>query len=147
MYEPALHYERTDNERANLTASWDRSDRAFFAAGACHILAYNMKSLYPNRNLQIVYIYPLHKKGSHVYVIDGDWAFDFNGWTLESGLLAETARAYRAIYPSWDYRRIMITSDLETFCKEYYHRPPDKYAHDPTRRALDYLSQFPSTPC
>jgi hypothetical protein len=38
--EAAITYRRTPQQRADVSLSWARPDRAFFAAGAGHILAY-----------------------------------------------------------------------------------------------------------
>lgn len=45
-YRPAGLFRRTDAERADQLLSWQRDDQAFFAAGACHILA--RRGVYPD---------------------------------------------------------------------------------------------------
>jgi hypothetical protein len=69
--------------------SWARDDKSFFASGACHILAYTFFSLHPDKELEIVFLRPAGTAsggtiGCHAYVRQGSWAFDFQGWTLES---------------------------------------------------------------
>jgi hypothetical protein len=46
-------YRRTQAERDDQLLSWQRGDRAFFAAGACHILAWTCRELYPGRPIGI----------------------------------------------------------------------------------------------
>ncbi|HWG26958.1 hypothetical protein [Actinospica sp.] len=77
----------------------------------------------------------------HAYVTDGDWAFDFHGWTLADELRAVT----RAAEPDAEYEQRSIDTDLSTFCREHNHRDRPCYAFDPWERALRYIAQF-STP-
>ncbi|OGZ72098.1 MAG: hypothetical protein A2908_04355 [Candidatus Staskawiczbacteria bacterium RIFCSPLOWO2_01_FULL_38_12b] len=132
MYESPIKYQRTREEKVNQLLAWKRSDKAFFAAGACHILAFAFRDLQPQRNLELIFIRPKNNtKGSHVYVLDGEWAFDFNGWTKEKELLETTQKVCRNIYPTWDYDKIFITEDLENFCKNNNHRLPAYFAYLP----------------
>lgn len=39
MYKPSYLFDRTDEEKIDQFKSWARDDQAFFASGACHILA------------------------------------------------------------------------------------------------------------
>ena len=147
MYEPAISYRRTPEEKADQMLSWVRSDKAFFASGACHILAFTFKSLHKGRNLRLVYIKPKgNLSGNHVYVLDGDWAFDFNGWTKEKELLGITEIACRKVFPDWDYEKKVIGEDLETFCKNNNHRPPAYFAYLPWERTHNYIKQFSEFP-
>lgn len=146
-YKPSLLFDRTPEERADIFKSWLRDDQAFFAAGACHILAFLFYSLHPKHGYEIVFIKPKASyPGMHVYVTNGIWAFDHNGWTREKLLLSTTARMYKAKYPGWGYRRILVTEDLETFCKENNHRPPAYFAYLPWERAYKYIQRFPEQP-
>lgn len=149
MYESTLKYTRTPAERADQFLSWQRSDKAFFASGACHILAYVFKDLHPDRNIQLIYIQPPKKfngAGTHVYALDDEWAFDFNGWSKEDELLKTTKAAYQKKHPGWDYQKIIITDDLETFCKKKFHRPPAYFAYLPWERAYKYIKTFDEFP-
>jgi len=47
MYRPAGMFRRTPEERADQEVSWRRTDQAFFAAGACHILAWEFVARNP----------------------------------------------------------------------------------------------------
>ena len=151
MYEPSLLYHRTPEERADRFLSWQRPDRNFFASGACHILAYLFIEIHSGeKKYQLIYIKPAEGyPGNHVYVSDGTWAFDFNGWTLEEELLRVTEEEYSKAYPGWKYERRILAYDLytlEDFCKENYHRMPYQYAYLPWERAYNYIKQFPSSP-
>ena len=83
---------------------------------------------------------------SHVYVTDGKWAFDFNGWTLEEQLLETTRTYHRQTKPNWNYKRILIETDLEAFCKTHRSRSPAYYFKLPWERAYNFIDQFPTNP-
>ena len=76
----------------------------------------------------------------HVYVTDGEWAFDFDGWTPADELLAVT----RAAEPDAGYEQRPIEVGLSAFCRVHYHRDRPYYAFDPWERALRYIAQFPT---
>jgi len=150
MYKPSLHFERTPEQRRNPFLSWEREDEAFFASGACHILAELFTQLHQHEGFKMIYLKPgKGYPGNHVYASDGTWAFDHNGWTKETELLAETEAAYREKYPGWNYKRIVIEPGidaLETFCKENNHRLPWQFAYLPWKRAYEYIGRFPASP-
>jgi hypothetical protein len=76
----------------------------------------------------------------HVYATDGEWAFDFDGWTPVDELLAVT----RATDPDAGYEQRPIETSLPVFCREHNHRDRPYYASDPWERALRYIAQFPA---
>lgn len=145
-YPPPTRFLRTGAQRRDQTLSWLRDDEAFFAAGACHILAYARQELHPDG--QIIYTHPLGKHpGNHVYVRVADWAFDFAGWSREDEILSVMRNAYEPLYPDWQIELLDITRlSLAEFCQKYDHRAPEAYAHDPGDRARAYLRAFPEAP-
>jgi hypothetical protein len=148
MYTVAIHFARTDAEYKDVFLAWQRDNRSFFAAGACHILAHLFLSLHHGGDYQLIYIKP-HEgfKGSHMYASDGTWAFDFNGWTLEAELLTEHTSAYQAAFPGWGYNRVVVTEGLPEFMKHTNDlRPPDYFPELPWRRAYDFINSFDSHP-
>lgn len=146
-YVPTLRFPRSPEERADPALAWQRSDEAFFASGACHILAFTFRDVHPDRDLVLRFIDPATGfPGSHVYVVDGDWALDFNGWNREADLLAATEAAWGDAHPGWAYERHDLDTDLETFCADHLHRAPEFFAHDPRPRAAAYLARFPTHP-
>lgn len=150
MYQPSLLFDRTPEERRDIFKSWARDDQAFFASGACHILADLFVQLHQHEGFRMVYIKPGQSlPGNHVYASDGTWAFDHNGWTKESKLLEATERAYRQRYPGWSYTKHVIkpTSDaLERFCRANNHRLPWQFAYLPWERAYSYIRRFSEHP-
>ena len=147
MYQPGIIYERTPEEYKDPFLAWQREDKAFFAAGACHILALMFLSLHLNEDFALIHIKPTHhKKGHHMYASDGTWAFDFNGWTLEEELLKAYEAAYKESYPDWEYERIEVKNDLPTYLLKNNHRPPEYFPYLPWERAYKYIKQFEPDP-
>lgn len=140
MYKPSYLFDRTPKERKDPFKSWAREDQAFFASGACHILAQLFIQLHADDGFYRVHIKP-HAgfPGNHVYATNGVWAFDHNGWTKEKELLETTRKGFRTKYATWGYERRVITEDLETFCREYNHRLPWQFAYLPWERAYNYI--------
>jgi hypothetical protein len=140
-YTPAQVFRRTPEQRADQELSWHRPDQAFFAAGACHILAWEFVARHPSYR-----IVALQRVGdeypSHVIATDGTWAFDHDGWTPEAELLAVTADHE----PGASWEVLAITTDLEEFCRAHWHRPPEGFFQDPRPRARAYLERFPASP-
>ena len=150
MYHPSLLFDRTPEERRDIFKSWARSDQAFFASGACHILADLFVQLHQHEGFRMVYIKPdSGLPGNHVYASDGVWAFDYNGWTKENELLEITEQAYAQKYPGWCYTKQIIgpsSGALEKFCKANNHRLAWQFAHLPWERAYHYIGQFGEHP-
>jgi hypothetical protein len=141
MYRSSAQFRRTPTERADQLASWNRDDVRFFAAGACHILAFAFLEAYPEPGFRTVGVWARGQADPmHAYVTDGAWAFDFDGWTPANELLAAT----RAAEPGADYEQRTIDTDLSTFCRVHNHRDRPYYAFDPWQRALRYIAQFPT---
>ena len=148
MPESSLKYARTEAEMENQELSWQRPDKAFFAAGACHILAFEAKKLLNDPALEIIFVKPASEFGStgtHVYLSDGTRAFDFNGWSQETDLLRVLETDYMKKYPNWTYERTVITSDLEDFCIKNNHAAPEVFAGNVARRAQDYFTTLESS--
>lgn len=138
---------RTHAERQDQYLAWARADEAFFAAGACHILAFRFLCHHAGDRHHAVLLHPTGDlPGSHVYVSDGVWAFDFNGWTLESLLLATSTAECNRRWPAWGFEPIEVREDLDAFCERWSHRPPADFPFDVTKRADRYLERFPPVP-
>ena len=71
-YTAAVAFARTAEEREDPRRLWARSDRAFFAAGACHILAFRFVERRRTDGFRVVCIRPLEGIfGTHAYATDG----------------------------------------------------------------------------
>lgn len=149
MYEPSLSYARSPLERKDPFVAWQRDDKAFFASGACHILAHMFLCLHQGEGFQLIYLRPKRNlPGNHLYASNGIWAFDFNGWTHEEELLSVTRQAYTQKYPGWDFERIVIKEGLPAYIARGDHqlRPPEYFPHLPWERAYKYIQQFSEHP-
>jgi hypothetical protein len=141
MYRSSAQFRRTPEERADQMLSWNRDDVRFFGAGACHILAFAFLEAYPEAGFRTVGLWARGREHPmHTYVTDGEWAFDFHGWTPVAELLAVT----RDDEPDADYEQRAIDIDLSSFCRKHRHRDRSDYAFDPWERAKRYLAQFPA---
>lgn len=149
-YTPPLHYERTAAERLDNKLSWNRSDIAFFASGACHILAWAFIEQRPDgHDFELVYMRPDDRtsRGHHVYATNGEWAFDYFGWTREDEMLNASTETYRSLMPEWSFERVVIANrNLDMFCQKHQHRLPQQFAQSPWARANAYLSRFSKEP-
>jgi hypothetical protein len=149
-YKPSWLFDRTSEEKRDMFKSWTRDDQAFFASGACHILADLFVQLHMHQGYKMVHIKPTTGfTGNHVFASNGTWAFDHNGWTREKELLAVTEKSYKEKYPDWSYQKITIepsTAALEDFCKANNHRLPWQFAYLPWERARKYIAQFDDIP-
>lgn len=142
-YTPAARFRRTQAERVDQLLSWKRSDQAFFAAGACHVLAWVAVDRYASAGFGIVGLRQLGEPYvSHVIISNGRWAFDHDGWTP----LPELLRATAEYEPDPGWELLPITSTLRHFCAAHKSRMPAQYAHDPLPRARRYLRQRPRPP-
>jgi hypothetical protein len=131
-------FRRTEIERADQRVAWERSDQAFFAAGACHLLAWACRDAYLDRSIAIE---ALRVEGElhafHTYATWDGWTFDHSGWNPEPQLLEVNTD-----FEGRPLERIGITVSLDVFCERHYHRMPHHYWRDPTKRAREYVGRY-----
>ncbi|MEV0271274.1 hypothetical protein AB0H43_21055 [Hamadaea sp. NPDC050747] len=132
-------FRRTPIERSDQRVSWERTDRAFFASGACHILAWACREAYPERSIDLAAMFLAGEEHPlHVYACWDGWAFDSSGWHPEADLLKVNAD-----FEGRPVRRVEVSVELAEFCRAHIHRMPHQYWQDPRPRASAYVSQFP----
>ncbi|MGW1447182.1 hypothetical protein ACWCO3_02665 [Micromonospora sp. NPDC002411] len=135
--EAAGSFRRTAIERSDQRVAWERADQAFFAAGACHILAWVCRASYPDRLIEVTAVRLVGERHVfHVYAVWEGWAFDHSGWNPEPQLLAANAR-----FEGHPLETVGITVDLAEFCADHHHRMPDQYWRDPLPRARAYVGR------
>ena len=72
---------------------WSLPDRVFFAAGACHILAFAFLTKYPDAGFQPLWIKPAQGfTGNHVIAVRDHLAFDYHGYSHWPRLLTHMHR-------------------------------------------------------
>jgi hypothetical protein len=82
-------FRRTQIERSDQRVAWKRTDQAFFAAGACHVLAWVCREAFPARSIGIAAVrFESEQQVFHTYATWNGWAFDHSGWNPEPELLA-----------------------------------------------------------
>ena len=134
----AGEFRRTPLERSDQQVSWERPDQAFFAAGACHILAWACRDLYSSHDVGLAALRSADEpQVFHTFATWGWWAFDHAGWNLESDLVAANAA-----YEGQAVSRVEIDVSLAEFCGEHAHRMPHEYWSDPVPRARAYVARF-----
>ncbi|WP_051517360.1 hypothetical protein [Deinococcus phoenicis] len=144
---PLTALRRTPEEKRDVALSWQRPDLNFFAAGACHVLAFAFLELYPQAGFRPRFIRPVGEHGgAHIYVTDGLLAFDAQGYVPEAELLALHRAAYQAAIPSWQAAVRPVTVPLAGFCAANNHRAPWDFPPGVWARARAYLAQFPEPP-
>ncbi|HRE20223.1 MAG TPA: hypothetical protein PKW21_04225 [Rhabdaerophilum sp.] len=144
-----VYIRRTPGSKHDQIARWGLPDRVFFAAGACHILAYAFLDRFPEAGGRAFWIKPLDgSPTNHVFVDLGDCAFDYHGYTSISALLDHFGRRARQIWPTWKAELVEIPKDVlisEARSKTYaglWLREPRQFLHDALPRACTYLDRF-----
>lgn len=136
--EAAGVYRRTQVERGDQRLSWMRPDQAFFASGACHVLAWVCRGTYPAQPIGIAAVRPVGEdQASHTFATWKGWTFDHCGWQREDALIAANER-----FEGYPLERVEITVELADFCHQHHHRMPHQYYADPVPRARDYVRWF-----
>jgi hypothetical protein len=136
---------RSNKAKTDPVLSWNRPDRPFFAAGACHVLCAAFLELHPNEGYHTVIIRPEPGfRGGHVVVSNGKRVFDYHGYSGESEFL----RHYRAKMGAF-LSQVGLHAPSRRwspvgaeFCEQNKLRKPDQFLHDPFPRALKYVQRL-----
>lgn len=92
---------------------WNLPERVFFACGACHILAYAFLEAYPDSGFRAVWIRPAEGfTGNHVFVTNGETAFDFHGYRCEQALVAHHFAKGRLWWPDWNGTLVPLPQEV-----------------------------------
>ncbi|OYN98281.1 hypothetical protein CGZ95_13960 [Enemella evansiae] len=131
-------YRRTQAERNDQRVSWTRPDRAFFAAGACHILAWTCRAFFAGEPIGIGAVrFADGEQAFHTFATWHGWAFDHCGWHAANDLIRVNEE-----FEARPLVRVEVTIGLTEFCQDHHHRMPDQYHDDPRPRARNYVSRF-----
>ena len=120
---------------------WNLPDRIFFGHGACHILAGVYLQLNIDPLFEALWVKPKTHPGMHVFVSDGDIAFDYHGYSRLDRLIQHHHKVWRHQYPDWEADIVTIDFDLlsELDLNSEGMRGPTQYHGDPVRRAQRFL--------
>ncbi|MEO3416207.1 hypothetical protein AAFO92_16265 [Roseovarius sp. CAU 1744] len=122
---------------------WNQPDRIFFGFGACHILAgvfledtsfggFYGEWIVPNDGLH----------GNHMYVTNGQIAFDFHGYSEREKLLAHYWRGHQFKFQGWQAKVVKIDFPLLDTAElnARKHLGPNQYFDDPIPRARRFIA-------
>lgn len=144
-----VYVRRTPGTKQDKAKQWSLPERVFFAAGACHILAYAFLERFPNLGAKACWIKPLDcSPTNHIIVITGTCAFDYHGYSRKDALLAHFQRRACRHWPEWRGELIEIRPEAlisEAESKTYpglWLREPGQFLHDALPRARAYLDRF-----
>jgi hypothetical protein len=146
-------YKIPDSIKRDPVLRWNLPDRVFFAAGACHLLAWAFLERYPDRGFRAVWIKPSAGfTGNHIVAVRGDVAFDYHGWSAWPALRAHMAAKAKRWWPGWDYALVdlpadVLVSEAKSLTWDGLHlREPGQFLHDALPRARAFLDRFPGPP-
>lgn len=128
---------------------WALPERVFFAAGACHILAYAFIERYSAAGFRPVWIRPRQRlAGNHIVALRGTTSFDYRGYCDWDRVLAHTWRKARRKLPCWDADLVELPLDVlvsEAKSRTYDGlrlREPGQFLHDVLPRARAFLDRY-----
>jgi hypothetical protein len=125
---------------------WLLPDRVFFGHGACHILAGVYLDDPPLAGFYAERIIPGDGfAGSHIYLTNGDIAFDFHGYCSRLRLLRHHTLNWAGQYEEgWNCGLERVHFDL--LCTDELNRlkmlGPDQYYGDPISRAKAFINRI-----
>lgn len=126
---------------------WNLPDRIFFGHGACHILAGAFLDKAINPEFRAYWIKPIAHPGHHIFVSDGEIAFDYHGYSVLERLQTHHRKVWEHQHPGWDATVESVDFDLfdteELNCRSM--RGPDQFFRDPVHRANRFLDQIDHT--
>ena len=123
---------------------WKLPDRIFFGYGACHILAGVFLRQEIDPSFKAFWIKPSQHPGNHIFVSDGQIAFDYHGYSAVDRLKNHHWKVWTHQYSDWDAQietvdyNLLDTSDLN----QRNMRGPDQYAGDPVARAESFIQRI-----
>lgn len=120
---------------------WNLPDRIFFGHGACHILAGVFLQEDINPCFTPLWIKPDKHPGMHVFVSDGEIAFDYHGYSVLDRLQKHHQKVWRHQYSDWAAKLVPVDFDLLAVSElnQRNMRGPDQYFGDPIQRARRFI--------
>ena len=149
-----MYRRRTAGAKRDPAKQWALPDRVFFAAGACHMLAYAFLERYPHGGFDAKWIRPAPgHTGNHIVVVrDDGCVFDYHGFSEWSPYWEHVVRRAGQWWPGWSAEVLNIRTDALVSRRragEYeglWMKEPQEFLFDPLARARRYLQKFPAPP-
>ena len=135
---------RTEAQKHDLAWNWNRGDRAFFQAGACHILADAFLRRFPAAGFRPLMIQPAPGfRGGHIVAASPTTIFDWHGYSDRERYLAHYFRKLRRFFPGWDATAVELDEFMTpAFFLGFNHRAPHQFLHDPRPRADAFVTRL-----
>jgi len=133
---------------------WALPDRAFFACGACHILAYAFLERYGSPEMKALWLKPKPGLiGNHIFVATDVWVFDYHGYSRRDRFLAHAFWRARDYLSNWDAdlvelpRDVLVSEAKSRTWEGLWLAEPGQFLHDAMPRARAWLGRFPAPWC
>jgi hypothetical protein len=122
---------------------WALPDRIFFGHGACHILAGTYLAAPPLAGFRAERVIPANDfAGNHIYLTDGEIAFDYHGYSARGRLLAHHRKKWSTRHAGWDC--LIERVDFDLLSTEALNARkmlgPDQYLFDAVARAARFIA-------
>ena len=148
-----MYKRRTPGAKRDPVKQWALPDRVFFAAGACHILAYGFLELYPDSGFEPKWIRPAPgHTGNHIVLVRNELVFDYHGFSEWTRYWAHTMRRANQWWPGWSADLVPLRKEAlvsRRHARDYeglWMKEPQEFLFDPLARARRYLRRFPESP-
>ena len=122
---------------------WSLPDRIFFGHGACHILAGVFLHEQIDDAFKPFWIRPSGHPGNHIFVSDGQIAFDYHGYSALERLKDHHWKVWTRQYSGWSAEIEQVDFDLLDTSELNLRnmRGPDQYHGDAVVRAHRFLQR------
>lgn len=149
-----MYKRRTPGAKRDPAKQWALPDRVFFAAGACHVLAYAFLERYPHSGFEAKWIRPAPgHTGNHIVVVrDDGCVFDYHGYSDWSQYWTHAVCRANRWWPGWSADVVNIRMDAlvsRRRSREYeglVMKEPQEFLFDPLARARRYVQTFSAPP-
>jgi hypothetical protein len=123
---------------------WNLPDRIFFGHGACHILAGVFLRQEVESSFKPFWIKSVKHPGMHVFVSDGQIAFDYHGYSALDRLEKHHRKVWKHQFSDWTAEVEPVDYDLldTTELNQRNMRGPDQYLGDPIARARNFIQRI-----
>jgi hypothetical protein len=140
--------------KADPVRRWSLPDRAFFACGACQVLAYAFlereAARAQPRPCGALWIRPRAGfTGNHIVIAGADWVFDYHGYSDRLAFLAHTWAKAARWYPGWDAdlvalpQAVLVSEKMSRTYAGLWLREPGQFLHNALPRARAFLARCP----
>ena len=140
MYQPQVNVKKDPVKR------WHQPDRRFFACGACPILAHAFLETYQSSGYYAVWIKPENGySGNHVFVTDGEYTFDYHGYSTLSKLKHHCLKRNEHYFPGWSCGFVRIDVNLnsrETHDIGMFTLMSSEFLYDALPRAISFVLRY-----